>query len=275
MTQTPHDQLAKLYLEEFLAPLGTVERQYEVPGEAKQVDVWFVPHPTAAQPLTELGMLGRMTQGMCVLEAFRNGPTRTEVRTCLLKLLWVQADQQRQATQPISEKALPKLWILAATVSGPLLQEMGGVIQADWLPGIYFIPKIFKTAIVAIDELPETAETLWLRILGRGDTQERAIRELLALPMDYPRRRTILRMLADWKVKLDINELADFTERGEIMAFSEAFLTWERETETQGRQAEREAIALNLLREEVSLETIARTTGLTIAQLQQLKARMN
>jgi hypothetical protein len=29
MTQTPHDQLAKQYLEEFLAPFGVVQRQYE------------------------------------------------------------------------------------------------------------------------------------------------------------------------------------------------------------------------------------------------------
>jgi hypothetical protein len=43
MAQTPHDQLAKQYLETFLAPFGVVERQYEVPGEAKHIDVWFVP----------------------------------------------------------------------------------------------------------------------------------------------------------------------------------------------------------------------------------------
>jgi hypothetical protein len=39
MTQTPHDQLAKQYLEEFLSPLGTVQRQYEVPGETKFIDM--------------------------------------------------------------------------------------------------------------------------------------------------------------------------------------------------------------------------------------------
>jgi hypothetical protein len=39
MAQTPHDQLAKQYLEEFLAPFGVMEWQYEVPGEAKYIDV--------------------------------------------------------------------------------------------------------------------------------------------------------------------------------------------------------------------------------------------
>lgn len=39
MAQNSFDQLSKQYLEEFLAPIGTVQRQYEVLGEAKFVDV--------------------------------------------------------------------------------------------------------------------------------------------------------------------------------------------------------------------------------------------
>jgi hypothetical protein len=276
VTQTPHDQLAKLYLQEFLAPFGVVERQYEVPGEAKQVDVWFVPHRSHDESMAEMGILGRMTQGPSLLEAFRNTPTRTEVRTCLLKLLWIQDDEQRktnQEEQRLSEADLPMLWILAAKASRPLLADMGGLILADWLPGIYFMPKLLRVAIVVIDELPETAETLWLRILGRGNTQERAIRELLALPQDFPRRSTILRLLAAWKVKMDMGELTDFTEREEIMALSEAFLTWEQEKEIQSKQEERQAIALNMLKDNLPLEQIVRLTGLTIEQVQILQAQ--
>jgi hypothetical protein len=207
MTQTRHDQLAKQYLEEFLAPLGKVERQYEVPGQAKQVDVWFVPNRPVDPSLSNLGILGRMAQGMCLLEPFRNAPTRIEVRTCLMKLLWVQDDEQRKAkqiNQSLPEPELPMLWILAATVSQPVLQDASGVMKADWLPGIYFMADLLRTAIVAINELPETSETLWLRILGRGTTQERAIRELLGLPSDYPGRNTVLRLLATWKVRIDM-----------------------------------------------------------------------
>jgi predicted transposase/invertase (TIGR01784 family) len=40
----------------------------------------------------------------------------------------------------------------------------------------------------------------------------------------------------------------------------------------QGEDRATEKIALNLLRENISLETISRTTGLTIKQLQQLQA---
>jgi predicted transposase/invertase (TIGR01784 family) len=40
----------------------------------------------------------------------------------------------------------------------------------------------------------------------------------------------------------------------------------------QGRDRERQSIALNLLRKSIPLETIAEVTGLTIEQLQQLRS---
>jgi hypothetical protein len=128
MAQNSFDQLSKQYLEEFLAPLGSVQRQYEIPGEAKFADVWFVPNPDAT-PATDLGLLGRMVQKPCLLEPYRNVPTRTEVRVSVMKLVWV-------------------------------LEEAEGKIKADWLPGVYFMADILKTAIIAIDQLPETKETL-------------------------------------------------------------------------------------------------------------------
>jgi hypothetical protein len=270
MAQNPHDQLAKLYLEEFLAPFGMVERQYEVPGEAKYVDVWFVPKQTDLQT-ADLGLLGQMVQRPCLFEPYRNVPTRTDVRVSVMKLVWVQEDERRKAQKDeLAEDELPILWILAATTSKPLLQDASATMPPGWLPGVYFTASIFKTAIVAIDQLPETDETLWLRVLGRGDTQERAIREVLALPSSHPRRNTILRLLASWRVRIDFGELADFNSREELMALSEAFLTWEQEKETQTKVS----IALNLLKENISLETIARTTGLTIAQVQSLQAQI-
>lgn len=231
MAQNSFDQLSKQYLEEFLAPISTVQRQYEIPGEAKFVDVWFVPNPEVIQT-EDLGLLGRIVQTPCLLEPYRNLPTRTEVRVAVMKLIWIQEDERRKAQQDtLSETALPQLWILAATTSKPLLEESGGVIKFDWMPGVYFIPDIFKTAIVAIDQLPETEETLWLRILGRDATQERAIREVLSLPSSHPRRNGILRLLASWKVRIDLGGIEDFSGREAIMALSEAFLEWEQATQ--------------------------------------------
>lgn len=273
MAQNAFDQLSKQYLEEFLAPIGTVQRQYEIPGEAKFVDVWFVPDPNRVQP--DLGLLGQMVQSSCLLEPYRNAPTRTEVRVSVMKLIWIQEDERRKAQNPLPESDLPTLWILAATSFRPLLEEAGCFLKPDWIPGIYFMADLLKTAIVVIDQLPETEETLWLRVLGRDATQERAIREVLALPLDHPWRDRILRLLASWKVRIDLNEIENFSGQEALMALSEAFLQWEQQHEEQVRREERQEIARNLLRTNMPLETIAEVTGLKIAQLQQLQAQQD
>ena len=287
MTRTNFDQMSKQYLEEFLSPLGTVRRQYEVPGEPKFIDVWFVPDPETVA-IEDLGLLGQMVQNPCIFEPYRNVPSRTEVRVSVMKLIWVQEDERRKANKDeVPEDEQPMLWILAATTSKPLLKEANVVTRPGFPSGVYFVADIFKTAIVAIDQLPVTPDTLLLRVLGKGDTQKQAIEEALALPIDRPERKRILQLVASWKVRMDIGELSDFVEQEEIMAFSEAFLTWERETESkgrkegqkegqkEGRKEARETIALNLLEQGLSIEMIAQVTSLTVADVQALQTLMN
>ena len=148
MTQIRFDQLAKQYLEAFLEPLGTVQRHLEVPGESKFIDIWFTPDPAAAPPALDFGILSRIATTPCLLEPFRNPPSRQETRSCLLKLLWMQEQTRRQAKPaPQPEVSLPKLWILASNLSKPIVTEFGGQLRPDWPAGIYFLPTAFKTVL--------------------------------------------------------------------------------------------------------------------------------
>lgn len=138
-----------------------------------------------------------------------------------------------------------------------------------------------------IDQLPETEETLWLRILGRGETQARAIREVLNLPPNHPRRDGILRLLISWTVKIDLGEIESFTGQEGLMAFSEAFLEWEQQTQERIRQnvlqevqqqvipselrSQQRAIARRFLQQELSIEVIAHATELSVAEIQNLQ----
>lgn len=58
------------------------------------VDVWFSPAACPEPQPESLGLLGRMAVTSCLIEPFRNQPTPTEVRNCLLKLFLAQADLQ-------------------------------------------------------------------------------------------------------------------------------------------------------------------------------------
>jgi hypothetical protein len=268
MAQNPHDQLAKKYLEEFLISLGKVERQYEVPGEAKHVDVWFVPSAEAS-PSENLGLLGRMAQQPALFEPYHDVPSRTEVRVSLMKLVWVQEDERRKAQKnELAEDELPMLWILAATTSRPLLKAANVLTQPNWPSGVYFMGDLLKTAIVAIDQLPVVPETLLLRVLGRDETQRVAIEEVIALPIESPQRWRILRLVASWKVRIDMGELEGFIQQEEIMTITKAFVVWEEKKKSEGREEKEIEIALKMLRKRLDLETIAEVTGLTIEQLQ-------
>ncbi len=240
MARNNFDQLAKQYLEEFLAPLGQVTRNLEIPGETKFADIYFTP---TTVPDADWGLLGRVVQTACSLEPFHNAPTRQDIRTCLLKLLWVQETDQRKAKQTkehLKEDDLPRLWILAAKTTRKVLEEAGAFPHPDWPQGVYLLQPLLRTGIIALDELPETPETLWLRILGRGRTLERAIHEVLALPPKHPKRFPTLRLLANWKIRVDLKEIRDVTKRETIMALSQAFLEWEQQVQENSHQEGRQ-----------------------------------
>jgi hypothetical protein len=253
--------------------MGTSRSKWEGRDVIVPLDpTWFVPKQVNAPP-DELGLLGQMIQTPCVLEPYRNVPSRTEIRVAVMKLVWVQEDERRKAqVDELPEDELPVLWVLAAKASKPLLREANVVPKPGWPSGVYFVADIFKTAIVAIDQLPVIPETLLLRVLGRDDTQKVAIEEVIALPIGLPKRRQILRLVASWKVRMDMGELEDFVQREEIMMITKAFEAWEQETENKARQTRDVEIALNMLKDSLPLEQISRLTGLTIAQIEALQA---
>jgi hypothetical protein len=193
MTRTPYDQYAKQYLEGLLKPLGEPKISREVTAEVRQVDIWFVPNEVTTTDREILGLLGRMVATPCLLEPFRNPAGVNDIRACLGKLLQVQTEAMRNAKRQkkkLTEAELPHLWILVPSSSRRLLQQFGAEQHDNWATGIYFLPESLRTALVAIANLPATADTLWLRLLGRGSVQQQAIAELLLIK--HPFRRHAL-----------------------------------------------------------------------------------
>jgi len=244
MTRQPHDQFAKQYLQELLTALGKVEISHEVSPEVRQVDVWFV--PTAPLTLTQettsaRGLLGRLASTACLLEPFSNPPKEMEVRNCLLKLFAIFSQFQRQVKQnknTLKEGDLPRLWILSPSFSQARLDGFGAKLklQQNWPEGVYFLAPSLRTALVAINQLPVTKQTLWLRVLGNGDTQRQAVHELERLPKGQPIREKILELMARWHVSLQKSE--NLTEEAQelLMNLSSAYLQWREETLQEGRQ---------------------------------------
>ncbi|WP_407884586.1 hypothetical protein [Scytonema sp. NUACC26] len=156
-----------------------------------------------------------MTASSCLLEPFRNQPSRTEVRNCILKLFSYFGELQRRAKREktsLLEEDLPRLWILATSASDNLLESFGAKLELkNWLEGVYFLDESFRTAIVAINELPVSNETLMCRVLGRGSVQQNAAREVAALPPDNPFRQNLIELLFSWRISVQQNQ-QDMTE---------------------------------------------------------------
>lgn len=130
---------------------------------------------------------------------------------------------------------------------------------------------------MAIDELPQTEETLWIRILGRAKTQRQAILELLGLPEEDARRSSVLQLLVGWKVTIEGSGAINNEEQALMATLSQAYLEWERQTEARGMQqgAEREArsLVLRLLNRRIGAlpESVrSRINALSLHQLESL-----
>jgi hypothetical protein len=273
MTQSPFDQLAKQYLEDFLTPIGSVERQYEIPGETKYVDVWFTPDLPITASIDDLGLLREIAKSPALIEPYSNPPSRDDLDACLLKRLWIKEDERRKrGDDPYPESEQPMLWVLASRISRPLLKNFFAR-KTRRVPGLYTLGPGQRTMLVAIDQLPTTSNTLWLRILGRGETQAEAIAELYRLPIEHPRREGILRLFAAWKVRIDLDEVQAFLDPEVVMAYPQAFLDWEEATKESSKLGQARGMVLRLLNRrcgELMPAVRSRIEALSLPQLEQL-----
>jgi hypothetical protein len=245
MTRQPHDQLAKEYLEELLSPLGLVETSRDVRSEVTEIDVWFVPTTPPITNPPNLVLLGQMAATSCLFEPYRNAPTEIEIRSCLLKLYTVHGELLRKAKrekQSLSETELPFLWILSPSCSVRIKDGFEAKLNGseNWVEGVYFFPNLFQTGIVAINQLPVTPDTLWLRVLGKGGTQRQAVEELANLPESHPFRDSLLKILASWRKTLELKDNRSEEEKELTMNLSPAYVqqceAWRQEGKQEGKQ---------------------------------------
>jgi hypothetical protein len=240
MTRQIHDQFAKEYLEELLAPLGTIKKSKKVKSEVQEIDVWFEPASSPSRTELPLGLLGKMAATSCLFEPFRNPPSEIEIRSCISKLYTVHNDllrKAKRANKTLTVAELPVLWILTPTFSARMIQGFrADSDERNWLKGVYFLADFLKTAIVAIHQLPVNEDTLWLRVLGKGETQKRAVEELVQLPEDNSFKENLLEILANWRKNLELRDNLSSEEQEDIMNLSPAYLKQREDWKIEGKQ---------------------------------------
>ncbi|MGH1393534.1 MAG: DUF4351 domain-containing protein [Trichormus sp.] len=276
MTRFIHDKFAKDYLEELLKDYGEVKASEKISGEIKEIDVFFTPNKQQTPNLEILGLLGRFAENPAIIEPFRNPASTDEICDCILKLLEVKASLRREAKTnktKLQDAEIPQLWVLTPTVSETRLSSFGTIQKPNWISGVHFLPDALRTAIVAIHQLPQTPETLWLRLLGRGNIQSQAIMELQTLPLNHPYQKATLELVYNLRENLRINQELETDDRELVMRLEPLYQRDREQAIWEGNKQGEERLVLRLLNRrlgEINQSLIESIQRLSIEQLENL-----
>ena len=268
MSNFPHDDFAKAYLTEILSTIGKAIPNYPLNAETRQADLWFELNSTSETALAELGLLGRLLPQDSLIEIFRNPATVFEIGGCKNKRFSLEAELVRKAKRQdktLTESELPHLLLLMPTASQEI-RDGFSVTQTE-TSGVYEFPRFERSRLVILHQLPKTQDTLWLRLLARAGEQRRAIEEFAQMSAEVPLNATIGELLADYRAILEASQSTTHEEEELIMNLSAAYL--------KKKEEWREEVALNLLRDGIPSEVIAKATELTIEQVNKLREQLD
>ena len=281
MSEFLHDDFAKDYLTELLSNIGIAVPNKVIKSERREGDLWFERNSTMtiATQRKKLGLMGQLLRRDSLIEVFRNPATAMEIRACRGKLTDIERDMVRSAKrkdETLTEDMLPDLWFIMPTTSEEIRQVFG--LRKSRIPGVYRWPKLDRTGLIVVHQLPVTEETLWIRLLGRDGNQERAIQELVTKPHQSALYNSIEEILANYRAKLEANRSLTPEEEELIMNLSAAYLKkqeeWKLEWKLEGKLEGKLEAAIGLLREGMTPEVIARALGLPIESIENLRPRL-
>ena len=143
--------------------------------------------------------------------------------------------------------------------------------------------KLVVRCAVVIHQLPETPDTLWLRILGKQKVQQRAIDDINQLDPNSPYRQNALKLLADLMVVLAARQNQNNQETELIMSLRTSAIYLEqieritqqaiKQGLEQGRSAGERQLVLKLLTRKLgglSPELITKVSELSLDRLEAL-----
>jgi hypothetical protein len=189
------DQFAKNILRDALSRACTSETEVEVLAATQKIDVYSVPDPARAAERAQMGLLGELSAEPSLFEPFHDTPTLRKLRRCVNKQHTWHHELERRARAAAGfpsaetdhkESAEAEVPFPALVAIGPGRPET--VLDAYGCkpvrPGVYSAVWGLVLRVVVLSELPQTRETLLLRLLGAGRLLREALADLAALPDD-------------------------------------------------------------------------------------------
>lgn len=262
--RTRHDEWVKRVLAVWLECLGDVLIDARIAGVSRRGDVLFTEQHDDQVRRRTLGVLGELARGCVLFEPFRNPVTPSELQTCVLKAIDLNAQTQRRvrrAKQKRSTSQPTALCVITPSMSHEIRRQAELTRVQEDKPGIYRLARLWRAMIIIVDELGEDASTVWLRLLGRGRVQAQAVEELLQMSSQEPLRDATFELLVAWQQSLPATIQSAECENDMLENWREIYARWERKVK---REEHLQTKALDVV-------TVLEARGLEVTEKQRQK----
>jgi hypothetical protein len=327
MAQYKHDRFFKFYIQSLYKTKGDTQQNIQVRNdEDLEIDLMFIGEPgKEGWQQEDLGLFDRLMQEhpTIIVEHYSSYLEETDLNKSITRknLYWepkkkelteiAKTEQKLTSSKRLSREAVeqidnqnPFTWILTVNCSEKILTLCDAQPDPELGVGVYRLMGLLRMGIVIIDylsarlrqRLPDSPETMWLKMLGNRESAQSAFQSITSrrgyaneqLSPDRREKNDIIRVCIKYCVYLkDIPTDSLTPEEQDFMKTMAQVDAWY-ETEMNKAQLEGELrgklkgklegklegkkeIAINLLRKNIALEMVAEVTGFTIDQLQQLR----
>jgi hypothetical protein len=122
---------------------------------------------------------------------------------------FIRVSENLKNPQRVSPESLAKIenqnpftWILTVHCSEQLLRSFQAQLDSSLGVGVYRLPQFLRMGIVVIDRLPDSSETLWLKMLGDKGSARKAFGEIEQLSSEPREKVDIIRACVKYCVYL-------------------------------------------------------------------------
>jgi antitoxin component of RelBE/YafQ-DinJ toxin-antitoxin module len=295
MAQYKHDRFFKFYIQALYKTKGETFKNIDVRNdEDLEIDCMFVAQSDKwGWQQEDLGLFDALMKKhpTIIVEHYSGYLNRKNINISVTRknLYWepkeaglietARAELQLKKSEHLSEDVReqielqnPFTWVLAVNCGDKLLNLCEAKPLTEYGTGVYELSEFLRMGIVVIDRLPDSPQTLWLKMLGDKDSARKAFGEIDRLSPERREKNDIIKTSLKYCVYLKGLPTESLTEEEqEFMRTMEDVDAWYEAEIAKAEQRKQQEIAANLLRKNIPLETITEATGLSIEQLQVLQ----
>ena len=295
MAQYKHDRFFKFYIQSLYKTKGDTQQNIQVRNdEDLEIDLMFIGQPgKEGWRQEDLGLFDQLMREhrTIIIEHYSGYLSEMDIHKSITRknLYWepkykeqleiARANEQLTKSQRLSQESLDRIeyqnpftWILAVNCSENILNACNSQPDLDLGVGVYRLIPFLRMGIVVIDRLPDSPETLWLKMLGNKESARIAFNSIEQLSPERREKNDIIKACVKYCVYLRDIPVGNLTseEQDFMKTMAEVDAWYDAEISNAELRGKRE-IALKMIQENIPLEIVVRISGFTIEQLQEIQ----